>query len=231
MSIQPPHSSTDSGLNSSVAIEKLIGHIEGLLKFWPNTCSSDFSRLRDLAKKSFLLTIFIWTQKLSDTAIQMRKRSWVSLGPESKILQKISMIFPKAPVTEENFLEMFEMWKQEQEEELYDESSITQILIYTLNQSMEELFNPPVYRHLVKIVDHPVAATLLKRIDRDFFLRLPGNPENALHTGAELQKRIAGSDEVRGDPDIHGLQVSLENEIEAVVDEKGRTLFAQRVLK
>jgi hypothetical protein len=219
MSISVPSRESTYNPEDPNPVEEFAATTREAMGFWPPVPTES----KDLAGGSLALVMFRWTQNLAETGAQMRKRSTVALSPEKGVLQKISSLFPKEPVTEENFSEAMKLVQSN----LSGLSLTTaRICAETYIQAIKDLFGPTAHQYLRKFADHPVATTLLKRVDRDLFLQLPGREEDALRIATKLQKRIESDVRLTTDPDIDSLQKDFARDLEKLL-EKGTKLFAQ----
>lgn len=181
---------------------------------WPPTRDSECSS--ELSDKAFQVILYTAYQKFAEIGLQMKKRGQGSFGPEGKILQKIALLFPKIPVTEESLCVAIKDGVLTDRHIPEKEKIFSQALEF----AWKDLFESMAFQYLQKVVEHPHSAAVLGLRDPNFFRRLPGRPEDAIRNACKLHQRIKASDELKDDPVIGSLLYSFEEKLNAFLDKK-----------
>lgn len=209
--IAPIPGSTPLIEEQAIALQRDLSHL------WPPELTSSAALA---AGKSFLVVLFTAVQKFADFGEQIKKRFQGSFGPEGTILQHSFALFPKAHVTEEEFVGLLRCPSK-----LQLTAWPEQIFAYAFIQSWKDLFEPISVEYLQKMVKHPDVAAALELYEPELFRQLPGRTDDALLTVSRLHQRIDARGELRDHPILHALYSSFENDLLAVVDKRGAKLF------
>jgi hypothetical protein len=215
-SLIPP--SIDSGLDLRGPIKEEMITLQGdLSHLWPPQLTSSAALA---AGKTFIVVMSTAVQKFADFGAQVKKRSHSSFGPEGITLQNSFKLFPEGPVTEEAFDELLR-----HPPKLQLTYWTNQIFAYAFIQAWKDLFEPVSFQYLQKVVVHPDAVAAISLYEPDLFRQLPGRPDNALHTVSMLHQRIYGREELWNHPTLRDLYSAFEDDLLAILNEKGAKLF------